>query len=221
MSRIRLKGSTTASVPTPPVGRASLFFDDSDNALKIKLSDGSVTILGMSEEYIQDLVGNLFTSSTELNIVYDDNGNIITITLQPNFIDDYYIDKISPTKIIDNQNGRYENSIITNDNVLQNIFSLDCSIDGIWMVELNITCRRIGGIAGSPGDGATFKRTFRVKSISSSVTVHDLQSDFTSRDNPLINVSVSVSGTNVIILVKGLTNNNFKWNADIISSVNT
>ena len=221
MSRIRFKGTTSADIPVPPAGKASLYYDDSDKALKMKLDNGDIIALGVTEEYIRDLVGALILDSDSLDVVYDDDGDTLKINLKPSIISDQYIDKISPTKIIDEQNGRAKATIITNDDVAASVYALDCSIDGCWMVELRITCRRLGGLAGSPGDGATFKRTFRVKSIGSSVTVHDLQSDYTSRDNPNINVLVSVSSTNILVKVKGLIDNNFKWNADIISSINT
>lgn len=220
MSRIRFKGTTSANIPTPPTGRASLFYDDSDNALKMKLPNGDVLALGVTEEYIRDLVGALIQETGAISVNYDDSNDVLFIDIKPGIINDFYVDKISPTKIIDDQNGRAKATIITNDDSIMSIHSLDCSHDGSWMIELRITCRRLGGMAGSPGDGATFKRTFRIKSIGSSVTVHDLQSDYTSRDNPHMNVLVSVSSTNVLIKVKGITDNNLKWNADIVSSIN-
>lgn len=220
MARIRFKGTTSANIPTPPSGRASLYYDDSDKALKLKLDTGEIIALGVSEEYICDLVGALLTDSDTLDVNYDDPNNILTINLKANSINDLYIDKISPTKITDNQNGRAESTIITSDAIPANIYSLDCSMDGCWMVELKITARRLGGIGGSPGDGATFKRTFRVKSVGSSVTIHDLQSDYTSRDNPNMNVLVMTNSTNALVKVVGVANNNFRWNADIFTSIN-
>lgn len=220
MARIRFKGTTSANVPTPPSGRASLYYDDSDKALKMKLDTGEIIALGVSEEYICDLVGALLADSETLDVIYDDPNNILTINLKESSITDLYIDKISPTKIVDNQNGRYESSIITSGAMPTDIYSLDCSADGCWMVELKITARRLGGTLGNPGDGATFKRTFRVKSIGSSVTIHDLQSDYTSRDHPSMNVLVMTNSTNALIKVIGVANNNFRWNADIFTSIN-
>lgn len=220
MSRIRFKGTTSANIPIPPTGKASLYFDDSDNSLKLKLDTGMIVALGVTEEYIQDIMGGMMLGSPAIDVVYDDLGNTISISLKPSIIDDTYVDKISPTKIIDTQNGRDEATLITNNAVPSTIYSLDCSTDGCWMIELRVTSRRLGGLAGSPGDGATFKRTFRIKSIGSSVTIHDLQADYTSRDNPLMNVTLNLNSTNVEVKVTGVTNNNLKWNADIISSIN-
>lgn len=220
MSRIRFKGTASVNIPTPPSGKASLYFDDSDNSLKIKLDTGIVVALGVSEQYIQEISTRLLIDSSSLTVLRDSSGNITSIELAPNLINDFYVDKISPTKIIDATNGRFQASVITNNHLPQSIFSIDCSMDGTWIVELKITSKRIGGLAGNPGDGATFIRTFRVKSIGSSVTIHDLQSDYTSKDNHQMNVDISVSSTNILIAVIGVANNNLKWNADIITSIN-
>lgn len=221
MGRIRFKGVASSSVPTPPPERASLYYDHTDNALKMKLPTGDILALGVTEEYIQEIVNSFFDDSESISIVYDDDGNILSLNLKPDLINDYYVDKISPTKIIDSQNGRYKSSLITNDDTTTTIYSLDCSIEGAWLVEVKITSRRLGGLAGNSGDGATFKRTFRIKSINSSVTIHDLQSDYTSRDNRQMDVLFSVNSTNVLIKVRGVNDNNLRWNADIITSINT
>lgn len=220
MSRIRFKGTSSSNIPTPPSGKASLYFDDSDDSLKIKLDTGDVVALGVTEQYIQEISTRLLIDSQSLAVTRDGSGNIISIDLAPGIINDFYVDKISPTKIVDDKNGRFQASLITNTHLPQNIFTMDCNNDGTWLVELKVTTRRLGGTAGSPGDGATFLRTFRVKSIGSSVTVHDYQSDYTSRDNSHMNVTVSVNSTEVIITVIGAVNNNLKWNAEIITCIN-
>lgn len=220
MSRIRFKGSTSASIPTPPLGKASLYYDDSDKSLKMKLDNGDILALGITEEYIRDIVGALLTNSSTIEANYDDLADLLTLDLKTSIINDTYVDKISPTKIIDAQNGRYEATLITNDDTLTPIFALDCAVDGCWMVELRLTARRLGGLAGNSGDGATFKRTFRVKSIGSSVTIHDIQSDYTSRDAAGINLIIYPNSTNAVVSVQGWPNNNIRWNADIIVSIN-
>lgn len=220
MSRVRFNGTSSANIPVPPEGKASLYYDDTDKSLKMKLDTGDILALGVTEEYIQDLVGGMVNNSNSIDVIYNDDNDVISLSLKPKIIDDDYVDKISPVYILDNQNGRFQGNIITNDSFPSTICSLDCAVDGSWMVELRITAKRIGGMAGNVGDGATFKRTFRIKSIGSSVTVHDYQSDYTSRDNPVANVLVSVNSTNVLVNVCGVDDNNIKWNADVITSVN-
>lgn len=220
MSRIRFTGSDEPS--TPPSGKSSLYVDVSDNHLKRKKQDGSVIDYdaGVSAEAIQDAVGSILADTPTIDMTYDDVSNLIKSDIVGNSIVDSHVNRISPTKITDAQNGRYEATVITNDNTPTVIFSLDCSQDGILLVEFRATCRRLGGLSGNPGDGAVFKRTFRVKSYGSSVTVHSLQSDYTSTDNPLMKVSISVSGTDVELNVIGVNNNNLKWNCDIITNIN-
>lgn len=220
MSRIRFKGTAASAVPVPPAGKASLFYDHTDNALKMKLPSGDTLALGVTEEYIQDLVGDMLTDSSSLSSSYDDATATLSIDLKPGIINDSHIDKISPTKINDAQNGRFETSIITNNSSPVSAFSMACAEEGCWMVELKVTARRLGGLAGSPGDGASFKRSFRVKSVGSSVTLHDMQSDYTSRDDSRMNVAVTVSSTDVVVNVVGVEQNNIKWNIDVLSSVN-
>jgi hypothetical protein len=220
MASVRFAGTPENQIATPPSGKAFLFFDDSDNTFKARLDDGSIILLTLTEEYIQDLIGNFFQDSSTISVVYDDNNNIISLEIAPSSINTTHVDSISPLKIIDNQNQRYQSNIITNNNLPTMIQLLECGIDGVWLVEARVTCFRIGGLAGIPGTSATLRRTFRIKSINSSVTVHDIQSDYTSRDNPQLNWGVSVSGTNVEFLVYGLNNNNIRWNMDLIINNN-
>ncbi|HUM43814.1 MAG TPA: hypothetical protein PKI14_12775 [Fervidobacterium sp.] len=219
MSRIRF---TKTTEPATPPANKSTFYIGTDDHLKRKLDNGTVIDydLGSSVENIQDAVGAALTDTSTIDMTYDDTLNQIKSDIVPGSITDTQVDKISPTKITDAQNGRFESSLITNNATPTQIISLDCALDQTLMVEVRLTARRIGGLAGSPGDGATFKRSFRVKTISSSVTVHDLQSDYTSRDVPTMNVTVNVSTTNVIVNVIGVLDNNLQWNCDVITSIN-
>lgn len=221
MSRIRFKGITSASVPVPPAGKASLYYDDSDKSLKMRLDNGDIIALGVTEEYIRNIVADLVDNSDTIEAFYEPLTDSLTLNIKNSIISDTYVDKISPTKIVDAQNGRYETTLITNNATPTEIFALNCASDGCWLVELRLTARRLGGLAGSPGDGATFKRTFRVKSIGSSVTVHDIQSDYTSKDSPGINLFIYPNSTNAVVSVQGWPNNNVRWNADIIVNINS
>lgn len=223
MTRLRFEKVSSSFIPAPPTGKASLFLDSADNYVKVKLDDGSLVTLNGSPEYIQDLIADFLVDSTSIDVAYDDLGNTISVSLKPNLINDFYVDKISPTKITDTQNGRYQSSLTTSNSTPTLVQSLSCATDGSWMVELRITCRRTGGLSGSAGDSAVFKRSFRIKTISSTVTVHDIQSDYTSRDLPNMadsDIQVAVSGTNVLVKVVGLVNTNLKWNVDTITSIN-
>lgn len=87
MSRIRFAGVTAASVPVPSAGKASLFYDSSDNVMKIKLDNGSVVTLNVSDEYIQDIIGNMIQDSSTVDVTYNDVGNTISISVIQSALD--------------------------------------------------------------------------------------------------------------------------------------
>jgi len=68
-----------------------------------------------------------------------------------------------------------------------------------------------GGAAGSANDGAVYVREARVKNSSDTLTVHDLQTSFTSEDQSGWDGTITTSGTNVLVRVTGATNNNVDW----------
>lgn len=175
---------------------------------------------GTSVSGIKDTVGAMMIDTPTIDMTYNSGPKEISADIVPNSITDTQINKISPTKIEDAQNKTYEGSVLTTNNVSTTILSVNCATETNTLMEAKIVARRTGGTAGSPGDGATFKRSFRVKSIGGVVTIHDIQSDYTSRDNAAMNVSFQVSGAVVEVKVKGLNNNNIKWILNLITSVN-
>jgi hypothetical protein len=79
-ARIRFQGVLLDSeIPTPASGKASLFYNDPEKVLKVKLDNGSVSLLSVSQEYIEDVVGNLFQDSATIDITYNDAGAIVTL----------------------------------------------------------------------------------------------------------------------------------------------
>lgn len=68
-----------SEIQTPPTGRASLFYNDADKVYKAKLDDGTVIVLSVSQEQVEDIVGNLFQDSSTINVIYDDVGNVVTL----------------------------------------------------------------------------------------------------------------------------------------------
>lgn len=66
MSKIIIKKITNALVPTPKVGKATIFIDTADNKVKVKHDDGGIRVLayedfvigsGNDANYIQDFIG--------------------------------------------------------------------------------------------------------------------------------------------------------------------
>lgn len=90
------------------------------------------------------------------------------------------------------------------------------------LVETRVVCRKTGGAgSGNIGDGGSYVRTARFKNISGTVTVHTLQSDYTSEELSMIgmNCQLAVSGTNAIVSVTGLANDNISWEATTLVTV--
>jgi len=81
------------------------------------------------------------------------------------------------------------------------------------LIEAKIVGVRTGGTAGSAGDSVSYIRTARVKNIAGTVTIQNLQSDYTSEDQPAMNGTITVSGTNILVQVQGAANNNVTWKA--------
>lgn len=86
--------------------------------------------------------------------------------------------------------------------------------DKSYTVELNVTATRTGGSAGTAGDAASYKRTFRVKNLGGTVTLGSVVDVYTDEDQTGWNLTAIVSGLNVQAQVTGATNNNIKWSIE-------
>lgn len=77
MARVRFAGTDPSTVPTPPAGKSTLFVDINDLSYKAKLPDGSIIPISVTEEYLQDIVGDMFQTTTTIDFTYDDvNGEM-------------------------------------------------------------------------------------------------------------------------------------------------
>jgi hypothetical protein len=220
MSVIRFrKGQNPLTTPT---GTSKLWVDESDNHLKRTLDNGDVIDYDASNsiEAIQDAIGQSLTDTATIDLNYNDVADEITANIVPESINSSHVYQISPTKIGDLNSTRYKATLNTTTASFATAFVLDASSDSTIMVQTVTTCTRTGGLAGSPGDGAAFKRTFRVKSIGGVVSILDMQSDYTSRDDAGMRVEYVVSGTDILFRVGGLTNNNLRWVLEITTSNN-
>jgi hypothetical protein len=64
---------------------------------------------------------------------------------------------------------------------------------------------------GSGVDSAVYIRTARYKNVGGTVTINNLQTDFTSEDQLGWNGTLDVSGTSARMRVTGAANNNITW----------
>lgn len=84
--------------------------------------------------------------------------------------------------------------------------------NSLVLIETRVVSRKTGGAGtGSTGDGGSHIRTARFKNIAGTVTMFNLQSDYTSDDIGGATVTMSVSGTSAIVQVTGAANDNINW----------
>lgn len=211
---IRFHGTTDASIPIPPTGKAFLFYNNVLNVFRARLDDGSYITLNITTEMIEDIVGNLIDSSSTIVANYDDPNNKLYLEIANNSIQTIHVDQISPIKIGDNYNTHVQNTVVTNDNSLTQIITYNTVSDATFTIQAKWTALRIGGLSGSPGDGASFIRYARVRRWAGSLTLLDIQSTYTSRDGAF-NIAISTAGTQIIFYVIGKNNQQIRWVCDV------
>jgi hypothetical protein len=105
---------------------------------------------------------------------------------------------------------------LTTDASVQAINTIATAADTVMLVEARVIAKCTGGSAGVVGDCASYIRTFRVKRVGGTVTILNVDSMYTSEDKTLWNVTVTLSGTNVLVNVVGVANNNITWDSTVI-----
>ncbi|MEM4379131.1 MAG: hypothetical protein QXL01_00390 [Thermoplasmatales archaeon] len=110
-------------------------------------------------------------------------------------------------------------TVTTTDATTTTLASIAIPTDSNVMITAHISGRRTGGSAGNPQDGGVYIRTARLKNIAGTVTIHNLQSDFTSEDQAGWNGTIDVSGTNARLRVTGANNNTVLWEATIFTQI--
>lgn len=101
--------------------------------------------------------------------------------------------------------------VSTTDATVTPIQTIAVPTDKEILVEIRVLGRRTGGTAGAAGDAAAYVRTARFKNVAGTVTMHTLQTDFTSEDQKSWDATLAASGTNAIVRVTGATDNNIDW----------
>jgi hypothetical protein len=110
-------------------------------------------------------------------------------------------------------------TVNTTDATITTLATVATTTDTVMLLEAKITGLRTGGSGGSAGDSGVYIRTARVKNVGGTVTIENLQSDFTSEDQGGFNATITASGTDALITVRGSSNNNMTWKAIIIKMV--
>jgi hypothetical protein len=100
----------------------------------------------------------------------------------------------------------------TANNSVTTIQTIPTDSNSVYLIEARILGRRTGGSSGTANDSATYIRTARIKNTAGTVTINNLQSDYTSEDQAGWDVTITASSPNCLIRVNGATNNNVSWN---------
>lgn len=101
----------------------------------------------------------------------------------------------------------------TTDATATTLQSVTVPTDSTLLLIAKIVGRRTGGTGGANGDSAVYIRTARYKNVGGTVTINNLQTDYTSEEITQIawNGTLDVSGTSARIRVTGAANNNITW----------
>lgn len=89
-------------------------------------------------------------------------------------------------------------------------------------LESTIVYRKTGGAGvGTTGDGTAIKLNSSVKNVGGTLTLDTVQNTYTGTTNAIAGVSATytISGTNVLVSVTGVVNDNITWN--VITKINT
>lgn len=107
----------------------------------------------------------------------------------------------------------FQAQVATTDATATTVTSINIPTDSSVWITCTMVGRRTGGSAGANGDSSIYQRTARFKNVGGTVTINNLQTDFTSEDQLLWNGTMDVSGTSARLRVTGAANNNINWTA--------
>lgn len=105
----------------------------------------------------------------------------------------------------------FQAQVSTTDATATTLTSFTVPTDSAVYLKARIIGRRTGGASGSNGDAAVYERSARFKNVGGTVTIANLQTDYTSEDQNGWNGTLDVSGTSARVRVTGAANNNITW----------
>jgi hypothetical protein len=113
----------------------------------------------------------------------------------------------------------FQTATTTTNATVTTLATVPTTTNTTMQLEVRINGRRTGGTSGSAGDSAAYIRTARIKNVGGTVTLSNLQSDYTSEDQTGWNATIVVSGTDVLVRITGAANNNITWQATVIQMI--
>jgi hypothetical protein len=102
-------------------------------------------------------------------------------------------------------------TVATTDATVTTLDTFTVPTDTTVLVEYRIAGRRTGGVSGTAGDSYTYVRTARVSNIAGTLSIFNLQSDFTSESIAGANATLDVTGTTIRCRVTGAATTNISW----------
>lgn len=105
----------------------------------------------------------------------------------------------------------FQAQVATTDATATTLTSVTVPTDSVIYIKAKMVGRRTGGSAGSNGDSAVYERSAKFKNVGGTVTMQNLQTDYTAEDQLFWNGTMDVSGTSARMRVTGAANNNITW----------
>jgi hypothetical protein len=104
-----------------------------------------------------------------------------------------------------------QSTVATTDATVTTLDTFTIPTDTAVLIEYRVVGRRTGGVGGAAGDASTYVRTARIANIAGTLSIFNLQSDYTSESTASTNCTIDVSGTTVRARVTGVAANNYSW----------
>lgn len=189
-ARFRMAGVVSDSeIPTPAAGKATIFYNDTDQVFKAKYSDGSVVIFSASPEAIQDIVASFLVDSATINFTYNDVGDTLTATVIQSALDISQIPNI-PT------------GNLTAPNVQAALNELQSDIDtrATHIVTNNVIHVDKSGNDGT-GNGTLEKPFLTINAALASITTNSSTNLFLIRVSPGIYIENTIVGKSYVAII--------------------
>lgn len=169
---------------------------------------GTITSGTLSNGVTATFKDTLFTLQDDADITKQlifSLGGISTATTRTITIPDY-----SGSIVLRDNTSR---STVTTTNTTATTIQTVATVAGeSYLVEVRFISKKTAGTgAGVVGDSNTYIRTFKAKNVGGTLTLSSIQSDYTLEDINAHNVSVTTSGTNILLQVIGSLNNTVNW----------
>jgi hypothetical protein len=111
------------------------------------------------------------------------------------------------------RDGVLKTNITTNDTNSTAVISIATTVNTGYLIDVRVIAKKSGGTGtGVIGDTDVYVKNIKVKNINNVLVLGRIQSTFTDKDFQEHNITITSTGTNVIISVIGSINNSIDWN---------